>query len=195
MGRSDDDSAAYGELIDALRDLQDAVAASAPDRVQASPLTAALRRTADELRCAGTDPALRRFGRLDVTGRGQTMCPPLLITHLGAERLRGTLAFTAFHGGFGEHAHGGAVAMVMNEVMGTLANVSPSIVRVAAFVHVNYRSAVPLGAVLQVRADVSELAGRKQTVAASLVNGQRTLADGEGLFLSLPPAVPGPARC
>jgi acyl-CoA thioesterase FadM len=80
------------------------------------------------------------------------------------------------------------VALVMNEVMGTLANAEPSVVRIAAYIHVNYRSGAPLGTQLNARAEVTELQSRKQKIAASLRAGDRVVAEGEGLFLTPAPA-------
>jgi hypothetical protein len=41
------------------------------------------------LRAAQTDPSERHFGRLDVVGRGRTMCPWLVVTRLDGGGLRG----------------------------------------------------------------------------------------------------------
>lgn len=177
------DVAAYAELSDALRSLQDAVAASAPGQDLAASVSQALHAAARELRTAPVEPGGRWFGRLEIPGRGQTMCPPLRIGELTDAVLTATVTFSPFHGGFGGGVHGGAIALLMNEVMGALANVTPSIVRLAAYIHVNYRSGAQVGTELDARAEVRELTGRKQTIVASLRIGDRVVAEGEGLFL------------
>ena len=182
------DPVSFSTLVATLREVQDAAAAAVPSGEVAGAVTADLRRVADALRDAAAAPTERRFGRLEEAGRGQTMCPPLHVRELDGDHLRASVRFGPFHGGFGEHAHGGAVALVLNEAMGMLANASPDVVRLAAYVHVDYRSAAVLGHTLALRADVAELTGRKQTVTAALLDGERTVAEGEGLFLGPPPA-------
>ena len=176
-------ASACAELAAALRDLQDAAAASAPSDQLASTVARSLGVATEALRGAPAPRGGRWFGRLDVPGRGQTMCPPVTITELTSERLRGSVTCTPFYGGFGEGVHGGAVALIMNELMGTLANADPSIVRVAAYIHVDYRSAAPLETALTARADVGQTSGRKQTITSSLSCAGRVIAEGEGLFL------------
>jgi acyl-coenzyme A thioesterase PaaI-like protein len=164
------------------------VAASAPSIDLAAAVSETLREAARQLRAAPAEPSGRWFGRLETPGRGQTMCPPLMIKEMTDKILTGSVTFTSFHGGFGDSVHGGAVALIMNEVMGTLANATPSIVRLAAYIHVNYRSGAPVGTELDARAEVTELKGRKQTIVASLRAGDRVIAESEGLFLLPAPA-------
>jgi acyl-coenzyme A thioesterase PaaI-like protein len=111
------------------------------------------------------------------------MCPPVHVSALDGQRLVGTVTCTAFHGGFGTGAHGGVVALLMNELMGTLANADPDTVRLAAFIRVDYRSSAPLDTALEARAAVDRTEGRKQYVRATLRAGDLLVAEGEGLFL------------
>jgi acyl-coenzyme A thioesterase PaaI-like protein len=83
-------------------------------------------------------------------------------------------------------AHGGAVAAVLDDVMGAgvwLAGYPA----VAARIVVDFREMVPLGldAVIETRIEGTE--GRKVRIRAWLTDGDRVFAESEGLFVILGP--------
>jgi acyl-coenzyme A thioesterase PaaI-like protein len=82
------------------------------------------------------------------------------------------------------YAHGGAVAAALDEAMGAAAWLAGH-VAVAARIVIDFRELVPLGlhGVIDTRVDTVD--GRKVTVRARLLDGDRLLAEGEGLFVVL----------
>lgn len=81
------------------------------------------------------------------------------------------------------HAHGGAVATVLDEAMGTAAFESERLGYTATMT-VNYRASVPLGVEVEVRARVIRTEGSKTWVTAEItLPDGRIAADSSGLFI------------
>lgn len=103
-----------------------------------------------------------------------------------------TLAGKAWFGPDAEgppgHAHGGAIASVLDEAMGAAAWASGH-TAVAASITVHFREMLPLGTVCRIGAWVSGVDGRKVRTHGVLAapNGQ-TVANAEGLFVAVDPA-------
>lgn len=84
------------------------------------------------------------------------------------------------------HAHGGAVAAVLDEAMGTAAfeNDRPGF---TATMTVNYRASVPLNLEVEVRARVDRIQGSKTFTSAEIVLPDGTVAaDSVGIFIMSP---------
>jgi acyl-coenzyme A thioesterase PaaI-like protein len=82
------------------------------------------------------------------------------------------------------YVHGGAVAAALDEAMGAAAWLAGH-VAVAARIVIDFREMVPLGLKGVIDTRVDTIDGRKVTVRARLVDGDRVLAEGEGLFVVL----------
>lgn len=81
------------------------------------------------------------------------------------------------------HAHGGAVAAVLDEAMGTAAfeNDRPGF---TATMTVNYRAAVPLNTPIEIRARIDKIQGSKTFASAEMILPDgTTAADSTGLFI------------
>ncbi|MBI5882978.1 MAG: PaaI family thioesterase [Elusimicrobia bacterium] len=84
------------------------------------------------------------------------------------------------------HAHGGAVAAVLDEALGAAAWARGLIVMTAKLT-VKFRRAVPLGLLAVVDAHVRRAGGSRVLVSGSLTDGRgRTFAEAEGIFLKVP---------
>jgi len=85
------------------------------------------------------------------------------------------------------HAHGGAIAAVLDEAMGAAAWVAGHIA-VAARLDTSFQRMLPLGADATLEAWVEREEGRKIWTAGRLLDGMGTpFAAAEGLFIELPP--------
>jgi acyl-coenzyme A thioesterase PaaI-like protein len=85
------------------------------------------------------------------------------------------------------HAHGGAVAAVLDEAMGAAAWVAGH-VAVAARLDTNFRRMLPLGSDATLEGWVERAEGRKIWTAGRLLDSQgEPFASAEGLFIELPP--------
>ena len=83
------------------------------------------------------------------------------------------------------HAHGGAMAALMDEAMGMAALATGRIV-VAARIEVDFRAMVPLGEVVTVEMTLGPAAGAKNPVRAVLRRADgRTACESTGLFVEI----------
>ena len=83
------------------------------------------------------------------------------------------------------HTHGGALAAVHDECMGSCAHHAGHLV-VLANMNVRYRAATPLRTVLTLHASMTTVAGRKVHAESRMVDDSGTIySEGEGLFVAL----------
>ena len=106
--------------------------------------------------------------------------------YLATDRLlRGRCWFGPGAEGPPSHAHGGSMAALLDEAMGTCAWASGHGV-VAARIEVEFRTLLPLGRVVVVESQVSRVEGRKVHVTGRITDGSATrYATSTGLFLEL----------
>jgi acyl-coenzyme A thioesterase PaaI-like protein len=182
----------YGRFVDAVRSLQDhARAVDAPDDVitKAAGLIEDITELlspywADEW----TSPSGRR---MDLPNRGNILQIPVLFEQTDDGRIGGTAQFRRFHLGRNGAAHGGAIAMLFDSLLGfTAAKLTRSPYQRTAFLHVNYRHVAPVEKELQVDAGIERIDGRKIFVEGRITDGDTLLADAEALFVRLRPGQP-----
>lgn len=182
----------YGRFVEAVRELQDlARAADAPDEVvteaaglieKVTGLLAPYR--ADEW----TSPSGRR---MDLPNRGNILQVPMLLAKTEDGRIAGEVTFRRFYLGRNGAAHGGAVALLFDSVLGyTTYKLTQSRYQRTAFLHVNYRNIAPVEKTLRVEAGIDRIEGRKIFVEGRLLDGDTVLADAEALFVRLNPGQP-----
>jgi len=175
----------YGRFVEAVRTLQDhARAVDAPDDVitRAADLIEAVSALlapydADEW----ASPSGRR---LDLPGRGSVLPVPVELARIAGDRIGGTAHFRRFHLGRNGAAHGGAVALLFDSVLGYTAFrlVGRTFLR-TAYLHVNYRRIAPIQRDLRIDAGIDRIEGRKIVVTGRLLDGDDLLADAEALFV------------
>jgi acyl-coenzyme A thioesterase PaaI-like protein len=183
--------AAYGPMIEALRDFLDKVAAAKPDEPTLVALTEDLRSWSARLAPMAVEEREQIFAhRHDLPGRGQTMAPALVILEGDANSVRGRVTFGRYFLGGNGAVHGGALPLLFDEVLGRLANAGGRARSRTAYLHVDYRSITPVGAELEVRAWYVSEEGRKRLIRAELRHGETLCAEAEGLFVALKPGQP-----
>jgi acyl-coenzyme A thioesterase PaaI-like protein len=177
----------YGRFVDAVRTLQDhARAVDAPDEVitEAADLVEKVSQLlapydADEW----TAPSGRR---MDLPNRGNVLQIPVDLQITEDDRVGGSARFRRFHLGRNGAAHGGAVAMLFDSLLGyTAFRLSGSKAQRTAFLHVDYRTIAPVETELQVDAGVDGIDGRKIFVSGRLLDGDDVLAEAHALFVKL----------
>ncbi|CAN5670026.1 PaaI family thioesterase [soil metagenome] len=182
----------YGRFIEGVRRLQDhARAVDAPDAViteaaelleKASALLGPF--DADEW----SSPSGRRY---DLPNRGGILGVPMQAAKTDDGRIRGTARFSRYHLGRNGAAHGGAIALLFDSILGlTSALLTQGPYQRTAFLHVNYRKIVPIEKTLQLNAGVDRVEGRKIFVEVTLSDGDDVLTEGEALFVLLKPGQP-----
>jgi acyl-coenzyme A thioesterase PaaI-like protein len=183
--------AEYGEMIAALRDFLNDVAAAAPDRTTTVALTRDLKDWADRLAPSAVPERRQIFARrLDLPGRGQTMSPSFIPIAGDHEKVEGTVTFGRYFLGGGGAVHGGAIPLLFDEVLGRLASSGGRAPARTAYLHTDFRSITPVGVELVVRAWFVSEQGRKRTLRAQVTHGDTLCAEAEGLFIELRPDQP-----
>lgn len=181
----------YGRFIEAVRTLQDhARAADAPDAVitRAAAMVEAINELlqpywADEW----SSPSGRR---LDLPNQGSVLSVPVDL-RVADDRVIGTARFGRYHLGRNGAAHGGAVSLLFDSLLGfTAATLTGNRYQRTAFLHVDYRNIAPIERSLQVTARIDRIEGRKIFVDGQLRDGDSVLADAEALFVRLKPGQP-----
>lgn len=182
----------YGRFIEAVRAIQNhARAVNAPDQV-ISEAADLLEKVSDLLAPFDADewssPSGRRF---DLPMRGNILPVPMSVKKTHDGRLHGWARFERFHLGRNGAAHGGAIALLFDSILGlTSAVLTHGPYQRTAYLHVNYRNIVPIGRELQIESGISRVEGRKIFVETQLRDGDTLLTEGEGLFVLLKPGQP-----
>jgi acyl-coenzyme A thioesterase PaaI-like protein len=183
--------AEYGDMIAALRDFLDDVAAAAPDAATTVALTHDLNSWAERLAQSAVPERRQIFARrLDLPGRGQTMSPSFIPVTGDHEKVEGTVTFGRYFLGGGGAVHGGAIPLLFDEVLGRLASSGDRAPARTAYLHIDFRSITPVGVELAVRAWFVSEQGRKRILRVQLTHGETLCAEAEGLFIELRPDQP-----
>lgn len=132
---------------------------------------------------AGQDPHAS-FEHSPFLGLANPLAPPLSI-HLGDDDVvRGEVTFGAAYEGPPGCVHGGYVAAVFDEVLGTTQSIGgpPGM---TGRLTVSYRSPTPLYVPLRIEGRLVRREGRKIFTEGALYAGERLCAEAEGLFISI----------
>jgi acyl-coenzyme A thioesterase PaaI-like protein len=177
-----DDLTGAAALLDVTRDLADRVwrskISSADRHALAVEIGALAHRLEPLVETAPVNTSIG--GRLP--GRGHPLLPPLIRGEREGRAL-GTVSFTTAHAGAGTAVHGGYLALLFDEVLGSVA-VSAFDSRTAS-ITVNYRNLTPMNTPLAVEGWVDRVDGRKVHVEGRLLDGDRVCADAQALFIKV----------
>ncbi|WP_193043151.1 PaaI family thioesterase [Mycolicibacterium baixiangningiae] len=182
----------YGRFVEAVRDLQDlARAADAPDEV-ITEAAGLIEKVSGLLAPYHSDEWHSPSGRrLDLPNRGNILQVPTVLAKTDDGRIAGEATFRRFYLGRNGAAHGGAVALLFDSVLGyTAYKLTQSRYQRTAFLHLNYRNIAPVEKTLRVEAGINRIEGRKIFVEGRLLDGDTVLADAEALFVRLKPGQP-----
>jgi acyl-coenzyme A thioesterase PaaI-like protein len=177
---------AYAGFLEAFRTLQDAVAQSNPPEATWLDLEANCRKMVETLRPWAAGEHQQPSGtRLDLPGRGHPFLVPFVPQLSNDVTVRGHVTFRRFHLGGNGAAHGGALPLLFDEVLGRLSNAGGRQIARTASLTVNYRRITPIGVELELDASLDRQEGRKRWVSGRLRRGDELIADAEGLFIEL----------
>jgi acyl-coenzyme A thioesterase PaaI-like protein len=181
----------YGAFLAAFRDLQDAVSRSDPPVEIWEQMLGSVREMTSAFDSWGAPEREQPAGtRRDLPGRGHPFLVPFSAVHSDENLVQGRVTFRRFHLGGNGAAHGGALPLLFDEVLGHLCNAGGRPVARTARLTINYRHITPIEVELQVEARFDRQEGRKRWLSASLTNGETVVADAEGLFIQLRPGQP-----
>jgi acyl-coenzyme A thioesterase PaaI-like protein len=127
--------------------------------------------------------------RLDLPGRGQAFAPVFEPNRWDEQQVTGTVTLGRYYLGGNGAAHGGAVPLLFDEVMGRLASTGRKPAR-TAYLHVNFRAITPIDTELRLETHFDREEGRKRFLVGTLYHGDVLCADAEALFVELRPGQP-----
>ena len=162
------------DIISALREVQDLVAATSPPDSVLEEAADFLRRAAASLR-----PWPSREGAIVVgdwsgdTWRSNALMPEVVLDETSDHSVTGRVRFSPFHHGGGGAVHGGVIPMVFDQVLGRMTNAPGRGRTRTAYLRVNYRKVTPIGPELQVEGTIERVEGRKIFVGRTAVPGRR----------------------
>jgi len=173
-------------LTDAIRLVQDRVAASRPSVEIAARAADWLEKVACKLADFEVgEPEQVAARLLDEPGRGQTLVPPFHVDTWDESQVCGRVRFTRFHLGSNGAAHGGAISLLFDDLLGQLANAPGRPRARTAYIRVDYRQITPLDRDVSVAARTTSRQGRKLMIIGEICDGRTVLAVAEGLFIQL----------
>jgi acyl-coenzyme A thioesterase PaaI-like protein len=182
------DDPAFADLALQLSRLQEVVAGARPPEATSRETADTLAQLVDDLAPHEVDertqPAGRQFGH---PGRGQTLLPALDVDQYDGATVRGRVTFGRFYLGSNAAAHGGAICLVFDDLLGQLANGPGQPRSRTAYLHVDFRRIVPVGRELSVGGGITRTEGRKLFIEGELSDGESVLSHAEGLFVQLEP--------
>lgn len=176
----------YGVLIESVRAFLDDLAGALPGEGLSVALAADLARWRAELADRQVSEPEQAFGhRVDLPGRGQVMAPAFEMTGRRPDGVEGVVTFGRYFLGGNGAVHGGAVALLFDEVLGRLSDTGGRPPARTASLTVDFRAVTPVGRPLRVRARIDGEVGRKRHLAGELWDGDVLCAEARGLFVAL----------
>jgi acyl-coenzyme A thioesterase PaaI-like protein len=182
--------ASYLGMIDALRVLQDRITGAAPSVELAAEVSRTLTDLAVQLGKYTADEPGQIAGQVELPGRAQALVPVVHLDEQDEQHAAGRVTFGRLYLGRNGAAHGGAIPLVFDDVLGRLSNAGGRSPSRTAYLHINYRTITPVGRELQVTARFDREEGRKRFLSGELRDGGTLCADVEGLFVALRPGQP-----
>jgi acyl-coenzyme A thioesterase PaaI-like protein len=182
----------FGRLVTAMRRLQDTVAMMAPPEEFAGAAAEDIERLAASLEKWQVGEWERYAGRRrDLPGRGHPLLLPFTVDESTDTSVCGRVVFGPSYLGGNGAAHGGTLPLLFDEVLGILVSThEPPPPARTAYLTTNYRAITPVGVELRVEASIDRVDGRKRWATGRLYDGERLVADAEGLFVKLRPGMP-----
>lgn len=181
---SDDE---YANLVEALREVQEAVTRSRPTPEAAAEAAAALRAVAQRMRAFEVDEDTQIAGkRWEIAGKGHALAPALHLDTVTDTTATGRVTVGRFHSG--RYAmNGGVTPLIFDELLARLANSAGRPWGRTAYLNVNFRALAPLHTELTVTAELLGQEGRKRFLRGAMYHGDVLVADVDGLWVELKP--------
>ena len=166
----------------------DSVAGAKPDTATIERLTGDLRRWKTELAQAQVPEREQLFGRRrDLPGRGQTMIPAFVVAESGDDAIRGSVTFGRYFLGGNGAAHGGAITLLFDDVLGRVANAGGRRPAAYGVPQCGLPRRHPVDTELTLIGAFVREEGRKRFVRGELWLGETLCAEAEALFIELLP--------
>ena len=176
---------AYGLMIGTLRHFLDAISDCDADVATMQDLTTSMSRWIDLLGPRTPESDERVAMRYLLPSRGRAMCPLFVVEGQSSMQVSGTVVFGSHFLGRNGAAHGGAVAILFDEVFGRLANAPGQPRARTGHLEVDYLRITPVNLKLRVEATVEQQEGRKLALVGTLFDDQGPCAQATALMVRL----------
>ncbi|WP_018636071.1 hypothetical protein [Parafrankia elaeagni] len=178
----------FGRLSDALRVLQDTISGVRLPVEVAARARQGMEELTGLMKSYSVPEAVQASGRIPgIPGRAQALLPVVHVDEADELRLVGHVTFGRYYlGGFGA-AHGGAIPLMFDEMMGRLSNAGGRPMARTAYLNVNFRNITPIDVRLRVEILFGGEEGRKRHITGAIYDGETVTADAEALFITLLP--------
>jgi hypothetical protein len=132
--------ASYLGMIGALRVLQDRITGAAPSTELAAEVSRTLTDLAVRLGEYAVGEPGQIAGQVELPGRAQPLVPVVYLDEQDEQHAAGRVTFGRLYLGRNGAAHGGAIPLVFDDVLGRLSNAGGRTPSRTAYLHVNYRT-------------------------------------------------------
>lgn len=185
---TEEEATAYSSMIDSLRAFLDAVAAARLGAADVAELDKHLQDWSDRLARSDAPETVRQFGHwAGHRNRGQALVPDMVVSESSADHVVATVRFGNFYLGENGAAHGGAVPLLFDELLGHLSIEGGRPPSRTAYLKTDFRSVTPIGAELTARGWIEREEGRKLFIRGTLHHADVLCVDAEALFVRLRP--------
>ncbi|MDO8732173.1 MAG: hotdog fold domain-containing protein [Actinomycetota bacterium] len=116
----------------------------------------------------------------------RSLSPQLINPQWHDESMQATIVFTNFFHGANGAAHGGAIPLIFDEIIGRIA-IDDGILRRTAYLKVDFRNVTPVNKELTIEAHLARSEGRKYWFRGTVRDGETLCAEAEGLWIALKP--------
>ncbi|MDO8731287.1 MAG: PaaI family thioesterase [Actinomycetota bacterium] len=120
------------------------------------------------------------------SGGSRTLAPEMFDVTQSEQRLDAKVCFSAFYLGGNGAVHGGAIPLLMDQVLGRVANHGRPICR-TAYLNIDYRHVTPIDRDLRVECFIERIDGRKRYVYGAIYDEEILTIEAHGLFIELKP--------
>ena len=182
----------FASTLRQFRRLQDAFSGGFPPVDEFEALAAEIGALADRYERWEVSEIAGPVGtRHDLPGRGQPMLPPWLPESSSDVEITGRVTFERFYLGGNGAIHGGALPLLLDDVLGRLCNLGGRPVARTAYLKVDYRAVTRTGVEHRVTARIDRIEGRKRWIVGQVIAPDGTVtAEADGLFVQLLPGQP-----
>ncbi|HEY3736755.1 MAG TPA: PaaI family thioesterase [Jatrophihabitans sp.] len=181
----------YPELVHKVQRLNEAFTTAAPTGDVMAEVTSKLDEAIKLLAEYEVPEAEWLAGRrLELADKGQAFTPAFEVTEWDRDHVVGTLSFNRYYVGGNNAAHGGAIGLVFDDILGRLAGTSGRGVSRTAYLNISYRQVTPIDKELTVIGRFEREEGRKRFIHGEILDGDVLCAEAEGLFIALLPGQP-----
>ncbi|WP_326547419.1 PaaI family thioesterase [Mycolicibacterium sp. ND9-15] len=176
-----------GRFIAAVRRLQDVTVSSDPDAELwndgATLLEELCARLEGHQAPAGIVPAGRAP---NLPGNGHPLMPPWQVVSSRPDEVKMQGQFSRFHVGGNDAVHGGVIPLFYDWHFGMVVSAAGRPDSRTAYLHVDYRRVTPIDAMLEARAWIDSVEGRKLFVRAVMSDAEgNVLSEANGLMIKL----------